>query len=203
MADSKPKAAKVSPPPAAPVKEKDKPTGKPRGRPPELQKQLEEFFVGTGLVVSATINPFDGEVIANNAEALAESWHKIAQQNAFIKRILSSFLETSSWSAAIMATAAVAVPIMQNHRLIPAGIPHPFAKPPWLTPRMAQGGWLVDPQGEAVRQEYYEDPLMPGVKIPMTPTQNRTPGEGIASIRNGARKGSAEPPPGQHKYGTQ
>lgn len=203
MADSKPKAAKVSPPAGAPPKKEDKPSGKPRGRPPELQKQLEEFFVGTGLVVSATINPFDGEVIASNAEALAESWHKIAQQNAFIKRILSSFLETSSWSAALMATAAVAVPIMQNHRIIPAGIPHPFAKPPRLAPRMAQGGWVVDPQGEAVRQEYYEDPLMPGVKIPMTPTQNRTPGEGIVRSRNGAKKGTAEPPPGQHKYGSQ
>lgn len=194
--DSAPKASKVKPPTPAKAnpKSKDKePSGKPRGRPPELQKQLEELFMGIGLVTAGAINQFDGEVIRDNAESLAKSWNQVAQQNATIRRIIASLMETGAWSGAIMATAGVVVPIMQNHKAIPANVPHPFAKPPWITGELNQG-FAVDPAGVAV--QYYEDPTMPGVKIPMTPPQQGSP------IKPSQSKSEPEPPPGQHRYGT-
>lgn len=132
MADTAPKAAKVVPPgekggTKPPPK---KPTGKPAGRPPALQKQLEEFFMMGGMMVAGTINRFDGEVLAENSAELAKAWNELAQKNATIKRILEGMMETSTWSTVLMTTAAVAIPIAQNHGAIPPGVPHPFRKPP-------------------------------------------------------------------------
>jgi len=199
MTDSAP--GRVTPPqPAKTVQKKAEPkekSNRPRGRPPELQKQLEEVFTGIGMMTAVAINEFDGEVIRDNAASLAESWNKVAQQNATIKRILTSIMETSAWSGAIASTAAVAIPIMQNHKAIPASVPHPFAKPPWISGgAMNQRGFVVDPNGGVQQQFYYEDPTMPGVKVPMVPPQEGSP------ITPSGAKNPPEPPPGQHKYGS-
>lgn len=145
MTDSAPKPTPAKPPKprkapqaasasatAKPPKEKSE---KPRGRPPELQKQLEEILMTVGLMTSGAINEFDGEVIRDNAASMAEAWHKVAQQNATVKRILTSLMETGAWSGALMATGAVAIPILQNHGAIPANVPHPFKRPPHLQPQ--------------------------------------------------------------------
>lgn len=186
MADTAPKPAKVNPPKPATAKPKAeaKPSpksDKPRGRPPELQKQLEEMLMFVGLITAGAVNEFDGEVIRDNAASMAEAWHKVAQQNATVKRILSSMMETGAWSGAVAATAAVAVPILQNHGAIPAGIPHPFAKPPHIAGRQAK----PQPQGMPPNAEGVQ--VAPQQGSPIAPSQSRQP---------------PEPPPGQHQYGT-
>lgn len=190
MTDSAPKAAKVNPPkeakPAPKAKPKDSPPPKsdrPKGRPPELQKQLEDMIMMAGLMTAGAINEFDGEVIRDNAASLAEAWYKVSQTNATVKRILQSMTETGAWSGAVMSTAAIAIPIMQNHGAIPAGVPHPFKKPPHLQPPQPPTNG-PDPNGPYAPPMPGQVPPQQG--SPITPSQAQTP---------------PEPPPGQHMYG--
>lgn len=185
MADSPPKPAPVAPPPDKGKKESKAKTksDKPRGRPPELQKQLEDMFMMVGLMTSGAINEFDGEVIRDNAESLAESWNKVAQQNATVKRILNQMMETGAWSGALTATAAVAIPILQNHGAIPASIPHPFAKPPHLQ----------SPQQQPVQHPpMANQPPVPNA-VPQAPGQSP-----IQQSRSHTPPEPPPMPPGQH-----
>lgn len=183
MPDSKPKPAAVKPPPAATKSRSDTPPPKEpsketRGRPPVLQKQLEEMFLAMSMGVAVVGDSFDGEVIAENAHELAESWHKLAQQNPAVKRALEAMMQTGAWSGVLMTSAAVLVPILQNHGVIPADIPHPFRKPPRI------GGPVV----------YQKDGSAPiNANVP--------PQEGSPIKPSGARV-PPEPPPGQHRYGS-
>jgi hypothetical protein len=197
MADSAPKPAATKPPPAkskdkAPPASKPPKSDRPRGRPPELQKQLEDLFLGIGLMTAGAVNEFDGEVIRDNAAALAENWAKVAQSNATVKKFLTSFMETGAWSGAIMSTAAVAIPIMQNHGAIPGNIPTPFKTPPHLqrqqpatrprpTPPMPTApGMPTPPMAQQVPGQV---PQGPG-QSPITPSQAR-PGEPPPGVHNG------------------
>lgn len=192
MPDSAPKPAKVVPPKPAQAKPKpkeqarsEKPkSDKPRGRPPELQKQLEEMLMFVGLMTAGAVDPFDGEVIRDNAASMAEAWHKVAQQNATVKRILNSMMETGAWSGAVAATAAVAVPILQNHRLVPDNIPHPFAKPPRLV--------AAEQQRQPAQHPHMPTPPQGGTQVP--------PQQGSPIAPSQAPQ-PPEPPPGQHRYG--
>jgi len=85
----------------------------------KLETKLTEFFGTTALFVGALVNQQDGEIILKNAESLAFNWAALAEENASVKRVLNSLMETNAWSGAILATAAVAIPIMDNHGFIP------------------------------------------------------------------------------------
>jgi hypothetical protein len=183
MPDTPPKPASVKPPKAAstkPPKQDSPPPREPsketRGRPPILQKQLEEMFLALGMGASVIGDPFDGEVIAENAHELAEAWHKLAQQNSAVKKALEAMMQTGAWSGVLMTTAAVAIPILQNHGAIPPGVPHPFKKPPHIAaaPMFTHAG---DPINGNVP---------PQQGSPVTPSASRTP---------------PEPPPGQRRRG--
>lgn len=84
----------------------------------KLEAKLTEFIGTAGMVVSM-FNQTDGFIILSNAEPLAQNWTALAEENAAVKRVLNSMVETGAWSAALMATAAVALPIMDNHGYIP------------------------------------------------------------------------------------
>lgn len=182
MTDTPPKPASVKPPQAAPTKPR-KPDAAPpkepkqetRGRPPVLQKQLEETFLGLSMGVAVIGDSFDGEVIAENAHELAEAYYKLSLQNSAVKKALEAMMQTGAWSGVIMTTAAILVPILQNHGAIPAEIPHPFKKPP----------------GIAINAD-----TVPGEPMRTTPPQ-----QGSAVKPSGARV-PPEPPPGQHRYGS-
>jgi len=179
MPDAAPKAAAVKPPGAAKAKEsKDtKPdTGRPVGRPPNLQKQLEDQFMTMGMMLSM-VDQFDGELVAENASELAEAWYKLAQQNKAVKRILEGIMETGAWSGVIMTTAAIAIPIADNHGLIPENIPHPFKKPP------------------------HKQSAVPMAGAPGQPAPTHAPQAGSPIKPSGARV-PPEPPPGQHRHGS-
>jgi hypothetical protein len=168
MTDSAPSAARVKPPTPAATKPKgDKstsstkqPSGKPPGRQTALEKQLEEFFMGTALIVSVAVDEFDGKVIRDNAESLAKQWNKVAQQNATVRRILTSMMEAGAWSGAITATAAVVVPIAQHHGALPATLPTPFVQSP-----------KVKEELKTKAQEMTKQPPQTG--SPITPSQSK------------------------------
>lgn len=195
MSDTAPKPTRASPPKPAktkapatatakPPKEKSE---KPRGRPPELQKQLEELLMGIGLMTSGAVNQFDGEVIRDNAASMAEAWHKVAQQNATVKRILTSMMETGAWSGAVMATAGIAIPIMQNHGAIPPGIPHPFKKPPHLEPQQ---------QAQQPQPAMPHTPAVPGQPMPTPPHGVMVaPQQGSPITPSRATQSPPQPPP--------
>lgn len=192
MSDKAPKPAVTKPPPmkskdSKPKESKPK-SDRPRGRPPELQKQLEDLFLGIALMTGGAINEFDGEVIRDNAESLAENWNKVAQSNAAVKRFLTSMMETGSWSGAIMSTSAVVIPIMQNHGVIPGNIPTPFKTPPHLQQQPQQRPTPPPTQS------------FPGMPTPPMAQQvpNAVPqGPGESAI-TASRARPPEPPPGTH-----
>lgn len=110
------------PPKSAPKPRSGRATG-PGSRPSatsraKLEAKLTEFFGTTALFVGV-FNPNDGEIILRNAESLAFNWAALAEENAAVKRVLNSLMETNAWSGALLATAAVAIPIMDNHGYIP------------------------------------------------------------------------------------
>jgi hypothetical protein len=132
------------------------------------------MFLGIGMGVAVIGDAFDGEVVAENAHELAESWHKLAQQNPAVKRALEAMMQTGAWSGVLMTSAAVLVPILQNHGAIPADIPHPFKKPPSVA--------------------INSDVRVPGM-APVAPQQG-------SPVKPSAARVPPEPPPGQHRYGS-
>lgn len=130
--DTPPKAVKVNLPPPkekGPPKETPKArtrtdappkkpgSGKP-GRKPELQVRIEGGFMTIAMGVSI-INFPDGQIIGENAESLAAAWYKVARQNDAVRVFFERMTQTGAWGEAIATTAMVAVPIAQNHGLIP------------------------------------------------------------------------------------
>jgi hypothetical protein len=85
----------------------------------KMELKLAEFFATIGLVTSA-FNQVDGFIIVENSKSLAMSWTALAQENPTVKRAINGLLETGAWSAALMASAAVVIPILDNHGYIPA-----------------------------------------------------------------------------------
>lgn len=119
MADEKPpKPVAVKPPEPPPNEEPKKPpkqsTSKPRGRPLKRETKLVEFFTNIGMLVSA-FNMADGQIIALNAEGLANSWAKLAAENAKVAAAIDRLTSGGAWGGVLFSSLAVVVPIMQNH----------------------------------------------------------------------------------------
>lgn len=164
--DKPPKPSKpVAPPPPKPSKAKAKaepkePTGgndakpkpstKPAGRPPALEKQLGEFFNTIAMVVSA-FNVDDGMVIANNSESLAKAWADLAREDKRVKEAIEKMMKGSAWSGVIFATGSVAVAIAGNHGVFDHmslfGNSEPEPPPPPTQPR-TPGERPAEPNGK-------------------------------------------------------
>lgn len=98
----------------------------PKAAPPtssrwalQLEKKLYQFFITVSAFVSM-FNEYDSKVLEENAESLAHNWMALAEENPKVRRALEAMLETNAWGGALIATAAVAIPIMGNHGYIPA-----------------------------------------------------------------------------------
>lgn len=182
MPDTPPKPASVKPPKQATTKPKvdtappKEPSKETRGRPPALQKQLEEMFLAMSMGVAVIGDAFDGEVIAENAHGLAEAWYKLSQQNAAVKKMLEGMMQTGAWSGVMMTTAAVTIPILQNHGVIPANVPHPFKVPP--------GGQV------------------PVFNTDGAPINGNVPPQEGSPIQPSGSRTQPEPPPSQHPHGS-
>jgi hypothetical protein len=119
---SRQRPADEKPPPRTPPP-RTPPTGSGTGgrttAADKMEAKLVEFFSTIGLVTSA-FNQVDGFIIVENSKSLAMSWTALAQENPTVKRAINGLLETGAWSAALMASAAVVIPILDNHGYIPA-----------------------------------------------------------------------------------
>lgn len=137
MPDSKPKATKAQPPPFVTEEEKPRasaPSKKSAGRPPAMEKQLEQFFMTLGIMISP-VNHFDSMVVVEMAEVNAKAWADLAQKNRRVKEYLEKMMETSAWGGVLMATAAIVVPVGMNHGVIPPTVPMPQE---WPSPPVQQ-----------------------------------------------------------------
>lgn len=88
------------------------------GRKKNLKPDLEALFSGVGTMLCFA-NLYDGTVVLNNAERLAEVLNDAAKHNPKLYNALRMATETSSWTGVITATAMVAIPIAANHGLVP------------------------------------------------------------------------------------
>jgi hypothetical protein len=66
-------------------------------------------------------------VIANQAEACAEAWVKVAEKNIAIRRVLVLMLETSEWGMLLAAHTPILIALAPDN--VKALIPVPFAVP--------------------------------------------------------------------------
>jgi len=108
----------------------DKAPRKPRGARKAasvatLRKQLLANVTNAGVLISA-FPPLreDGFVIVEGAEDLVDAWVNLAETNPKVMRSLQLMCAGSAWSAAMMATASIGIPIAANHGLIPEFLAH-------------------------------------------------------------------------------
>lgn len=91
---------------------------KPIGRKRSLKKELGDFFGAIGMMVY-TRDQYCGERIIAGAEKLAEELNDLAQRNDAVYRILEQLVTGSAYAGVGMAFAAIAVPILAHHGLVP------------------------------------------------------------------------------------
>lgn len=105
--------------------------------PAALRKGLAQIISTVGGLVMF-IDAYDGQVIAQNAEPLADGWAKVAERHPRVRGALGAFENGGVYGAAIIATVTVAMPILAHHRMLPpraldamamAGVPVPAASP--------------------------------------------------------------------------
>jgi hypothetical protein len=91
------------------------------GRTPKeiklIRDGLIQAFAFGGMALSM-VNMYDGLVIGENAEKLADAWTKVAERNATFRKYLLKALSGGDLVGALMVTAAVLVPIAANHGLV-------------------------------------------------------------------------------------
>lgn len=95
------------------------------GRKPQLQAKLEELLASPALVYSFAGDEYAAHIIATRTPAMAQAWYELSQQNAGIRRMLERLTQGSAWGGVILSSAAVAVPLLSHHGVIP--VPDPFA----------------------------------------------------------------------------
>ena len=91
-----------------------------------LSDALLSQFAMIGVAVYAFDN-FDGQAILNGSPALAQSLVGAAEHNPKVRRALETFVTAGAWAGVASAVLAIAIPILQNHNVIPA-IPFPMPK---------------------------------------------------------------------------
>lgn len=118
--DGEPEAETEAPPKkgARPRPGTASPTRKPSS-PASLQAQLAELITGLGGAV-AFANPVDGQIIADQADALASALDRLAKQNPMVRRVLQSLLIGGAWGEVLsVVVLGVVLPIAMNHGALP------------------------------------------------------------------------------------
>jgi hypothetical protein len=73
-------------------------------------------LVGVGLM---TVEPYDGLVVLDRAEATVDALMDVAEHNPRVRKVLESMIEVSVWGALGTALAGMLVPIAAHHGVIP------------------------------------------------------------------------------------
>lgn len=93
-----------------------------RGRKKNLTPKLEDFFTSIGTMVYA-LNATDGAAILEGTPDLARSLNNLANEDERVRRMLERMLTGSAYGGVFMATAAILLPILANHNLLPVQLP--------------------------------------------------------------------------------
>lgn len=116
-----------SPPEEPPQREIPSPPKPQRLRPAQLKTALEDFFGGIAVAVMFTGDDHCANIIATQAEPLAEAWAELAKKNERVRRVIEMMLQGSAWGQVITVTAATVIPIAAHHGIYPKGFPMPFS----------------------------------------------------------------------------
>lgn len=100
------------------------------GRPPkdrtaevaaEFEKPLHDLFTTLGTIAMA-VNPLDGLVIVDRAEANAKAVAKLAAENEAVANVIRRLSTGGAVGGALVALATTALPILANHGVaVPMG----------------------------------------------------------------------------------
>lgn len=66
-----------------------------------------------------TRQPYDGMIIGENAELIADAYAPLIERNKQIRKAFEYLEGAGTYGAAVMVTVGVAIPILVNHNLIP------------------------------------------------------------------------------------
>lgn len=143
-------------PPAAPESKRSP------GRPPKpkLADKLEEQFGAIGLLlygVGAARGDvrfmYDGECVMGQSHRLAVALDRASLDTPAVRRLLEALVMASAWGEVAGAVAAIAIPILANHGVIPRDAAavfgtEPPAPPMPDTPFAAPG--MPEPNGQGL-----------------------------------------------------
>lgn len=97
-------------------------TGKRTALKPRLQETIGAVGLGVTALGGMAGNPrvaFDGAVVLDRAEPLAEALDALAKENPRVRKTLEMVLASSAWSGVAVASAGIVIPILANHGIIP------------------------------------------------------------------------------------
>lgn len=122
---------------------------------------LEAYAGMVGMAFSAAAmarqNPqlaYDGQVIMLGATEWAQAWERLAADDPKVARVLDVVCGTTRWTEVTTATAAILVPILACHRVLPPAAAAMFVPdlgpPPDPPPRpeVDEQGYPTYPEGE-------------------------------------------------------
>jgi hypothetical protein len=73
-------------------------------------------LIGVGLMA---VEPYDGLVVLDRAEATVDALMDVAEHNPRVRKVLESMIEVSVWGALGAAVAGMAAPIAAHHGILP------------------------------------------------------------------------------------
>jgi hypothetical protein len=104
------------------AKAKDRAPSEPRPPTPRsIEARAGERLTELGFVWFA-VSPADGLAFLNGVPRLAAALDHAAKENPRLRVLLERFLTVSVWGELAAAAAAIALPILANHKLIPAAM---------------------------------------------------------------------------------
>lgn len=83
-----------------------------------LKEGVNAQLGAIGLAVSA-FDPVCGPAILAGADNLSSALANLAMQNDSVRKALEATMTASAWGEVMMAAAAIALPIMKHHNMIP------------------------------------------------------------------------------------
>lgn len=94
-----------------------------------LEIRLREFFVGLSGVAVLAGDSFTGNAIEAKAEELAYGYAKLASVDPRVKRVLTTLLEGSAWTEAMVPTLGLVIIVGWHYGAIPdqLGVPMTLA----------------------------------------------------------------------------
>lgn len=105
----------------------------PRQSSPARRGELKQVHNGVLFMCGMFATAFEAggdahcaEVIGTGAPILADKWTTVAEHNPAIRAFLVRAATGGVWGEALVATAAIALPVMQHHGMYPAWLPNPW-----------------------------------------------------------------------------